>query len=213
MTPLGQATTVGSASRGAGLALAAASLLLACTGGRDPDVVEVTSDDCATCHMPEFASATEPPHQGVLPPDCALCHTNTAWSPATFTHDDFFRTACALCHQADYDNTSTPVHAGMFPTTCVDCHGTRAWQPALQGTHPEASFPIGGGPHENIACTHCHDVYAGDSAGGMNTDCVGCHTGTHNMNKVNEQHHEVADYQFDASMPNFCLMCHPNGRK
>lgn len=194
------------------LALVAAALS-ACTDAHDPEVVEVQADDCVICHTPEFIAAADPPHVDVFPDECALCHSNTAWAPAIFEHAAVANRTCALCHLADYRATSAPVHEGMFPTTCIDCHGTRAWQPALEGAHPEASFPIADGPHDKIACTQCHDVDRGASAAGVNTDCIGCHTGEHNMNRVNEQHREVADYQYDPSMPNFCLLCHPNGRR
>ena len=35
----------------------------------------------------------------------------------------------------------------------------------------------------------------------------------HARAKVNDEHKEVDDYVFDANMPNFCLMCHPDGNK
>lgn len=205
------ATVRNSTGRLALLAIAWAAVA-ACTGGHDPGVVEVRSSDCAVCHLPEFIAAESPPHDGIFPPECALCHTNVAWSPAVFDHVTVSNRECKLCHQADYDGTADPVHAGLYPTTCVNCHGTNAWRPAIAGEHPETAFPIANGAHEGIACTECHDPNRGASTGGMNTNCVGCHTGEHSMNRVNNQHEGVSDYSFNAAQPNFCLTCHPNGR-
>jgi hypothetical protein len=187
-------------------------LWLACSQQHDPEVMPVRANDCETCHTPEYLAAVEPPHENIFPRECALCHTNTEWAPAIFSHDAVKSRECVLCHQSDYDGTADPVHSGMYPTTCDDCHGTTAWRPALEGIHPEASFPIENGAHENIGCTDCHNPDLGSSVGGANTDCIGCHTGEHSEARVNDQHDEVRDYFFDASMPNFCLQCHPNGR-
>ena len=63
-----------------------------------------------------------------------------------------------------------------------------------------------------MPCLDCHDAARGSPVGGMNTDCVGCHTGEHARSRVDAQHREVGDYTFDPARPNFCLRCHPNGR-
>jgi hypothetical protein len=198
---------------GALLAVGFTLLLAGCAQDHSQPIVAVEANDCQLCHIAEYEAATSPPHVDIFPGECALCHSTTAWQPATFAHETVKDRECSLCHQADYDGTADPVHAGTFPTTCGDCHGTIAWRPALNGEHPETAFPITEGPHKSTGCTDCHDVDRGSSSAGMNTDCVGCHTGKHSMEKVNDQHQEVADYIFDAAMPNFCLLCHPNGRK
>jgi hypothetical protein len=46
----------------------------------------------------------------------------------------------------------------------------------------------------------------------MNVSCIGCHTGEHSMTRMNDQHHEVGDYDWDESRPAFCRDCHPRGR-
>ncbi|MEZ4987696.1 MAG: hypothetical protein R2795_22150 [Saprospiraceae bacterium] len=78
---------------------------------------------------------------------CNDCHTEDAWVPANFDHNQFYPlngahavvanecalchiggnynntpTDCAGCHQSDYDNTTNPDHeTAQFPTTCNDC--------------------------------------------------------------------------------------------
>jgi hypothetical protein len=119
--------------------------------------------------------------------------------------------ACLTCHRDEYQATSAPPHADRFPTSCVDCHATSAWVPALEGVHPDTSFPLSRGPHGAFACTDCHDVDRGPSAGGANTDCIGCHTGDHAGGRMADVHRGNPAYVFQADAPNFCLRCHPKG--
>lgn len=192
-----------------------------------------TPSTCYGCHQPDYEMATAPPHAG-YPTDCATCHTDAGWRPSTFVHPWPLDGAhvliscaschvgdppqwaglpreCVGCHRDDYDASPYPGHA-TFPTTCADCHSTTAWTPAIEGAHPEARFPIANGAHEGYACTDCHDPALGPSSMGMNCDCVGCHEGEHARARVDEQHREVPDYPRGAAPPNFCLVCHPDGR-
>ena len=192
-----------------------------------------TPRECVGCHLADYEGTTMPPHAGGgISTDCASCHTDAGWRPSTFTHPwpldgahlratcgachgepPTYRgtpTQCVDCHRADYDSSPHPGHS-TFPTTCADCHTTSGWTPALGGAHPEGRFPITSGPHSRFGCLDCHDPSLGSSTGGMNTDCVGCHTGEH----ANEDsgHREVRGYPTGPDRsPHFCLDCHPNGR-
>lgn len=193
-----------------------------------------TPNTCYGCHQADYETAMMPPHQG-YPTDCATCHTDAGWRPSTFAHPwplDGAHTLiecaachtgdppqwagiprdCVGCHRADYDTSPYEGHS-TFPTTCADCHTTTAWTPALDGAHPEADFPIARGKHRGIECTQCHDPALGPSTDGMNTDCVGCHTGEHARSRTDRQHDEVRDYPTGPAPPNFCLDCHPDGTK
>lgn len=204
------------------LALFAMISLAACSSEHDPAVMSVSASDCNVCHNPEYQAATLPPHVGIFPNECALCHTNDAWQPAIFEHESVANRECVLCHQANYDGTTMPSHAGLYPTTCDDCHGTVSWIPAIGGAHPESAFPLANGAHQGITCAQCHDPTRGSSAMGENTDCVGCHTGEHSLGQMNDKHKEVNFYTEYRDVddpgdvlsggPAFCLLCHPNGR-
>jgi len=117
---------------------------------------------------------------------------------------------CAACHQADYDATDKPAHgASGYPTTCTDCHWTAGWQPALEGLHPEATFPIVASAHSGIACLECHDLdrHTGPGDAGADTVCAACHD-----QPTNDDIHELQPgYAYDATTPAFCLACHPAG--
>jgi len=204
-----------------------------------PPVYAGTPTQCVDCHRADYDAATAPPHAG-YPTDCASCHSDAGWRPSTFMHGwpldgAHARTACSSCHvgsppvyagtptqcvdchRADYDASPYPGHSS-FPTTCADCHTTGAWTPALHGAHPEATFPISLGAHSGLRGFDCHNPALGTCTGGMNTDCIGCHTGQHSVGVVDGQHREVAGYRASAGTPtgstshHFCLDCHPAGR-
>lgn len=82
----------------------------------------------------------------------------------------------------------------------------------MAGVHPESEFPITRGAHAGILCTNCHDLSLGAPTDGMNTDCIGCHTGEHSRGRVDSQHREVSGYPVGDPNPHFCLSCHPAGR-
>ena len=72
-----------------------------------------TSANCLSCHNPPSDFV----HQ-LINGDCAQCHAQTQWKPATFDHDKYFMldkdhsAACSTCHLAnDYKRY-----------TCYGCH-------------------------------------------------------------------------------------------
>lgn len=72
-----------------------------------------TRDQCENCH-----TAPENEIHKDLTTTCYLCHSTTAWTPATFDHDDFFElnrdhdASCVTCHENN-------VHTEF---TCYGCH-------------------------------------------------------------------------------------------
>lgn len=123
---------------------------------------------------------------------------------------------CYTCHTAAYTATTQPVHRdkpAVFSTTCVNCHRTVSWQPALEGLHSEA-FIMAKGAHAPIACLDCHDLASGQpSKAGANTNCIQCHP---DDARQRDAHDGVVSavstpYAYLASVPNFCLPCHPAG--
>lgn len=94
---------------------------------------------CATCH----AAPVDIIHpKGVG--NCAQCHTNAAWKPATFNHDRLFRlqgehnVPCVTCHT-------------LNTTSRFTCYGCHEHQPAdLRARHLEEGI-------RNIDnCVACH---------------------------------------------------------
>ena len=183
--------------------------------------------DCYSCHQADYESAADPDHlAGGLPTTCSVCHTTTAWEPASYNHDatgfpltGAHRAAdCASCHQSGYAGTPTDCHAcheddylsandpphvtSGFGTDCAACHGTSAWEPA-DWDH-DSLFPIYRGEHrgEWNSCTDCHTVPTDYTV----FECITCHE--HNQSEMDSEHRGVSGYQYVSSE---CLRCHPDG--
>jgi hypothetical protein len=125
-------------------------------------------------------------------------------------------TDCYSCHTTDYTGTTAPVHRAtpqVFSTSCASCHRTTGWQPALAGLHSD-TFVIASGAHANIACLDCHDLASAQpSTAGANTNCLTCHPDDATLRDGHAGVTTVADtpYSYLATVPNFCLQCHPAG--
>lgn len=210
--------------------------IVACESGQNHSRIAVRQSDCIVCHQADVDGTLTPPHDA-FPSTCGTCHGQDAWSPAALQHEWPLTgahamaecaschlgeppvyagtpTLCVGCHQEDYDASPFPGHSD-FPTTCENCHTTTAWTPATGGNHPENEFPIQNGPHSKYRddCVSCHDPELGSPVDGENADCVGCHDGEHTRAEMDPKHREEADYPQGAAPPNFCLDCHPDGRK
>lgn len=189
-----------------------------------------TATDCAACHIQDFDNTTDPDHRASgFDTNCEICHSTSAWTPATFDHNDtgfpltgahqslqcldchangYTGTAkeCAACHQQDSDNTTDPDHAAAnFPLTCQDCHSTAAWKPATFN-HDSQYFPIYSGKHrgEWDDCSDCH-VNAANYA---QFECINCHE--HSKSRMDDKHSGVSGYVYNSQN---CYNCHPDGRE
>ncbi len=217
------------------LACAALWALAACKGSpHSSRLVEVSQTECVKCHDGDYVGTRDPVHEGLFATTCADCHSTTEWTnPPGFDHDSWFprvgkhvSTPCASCHTVAYDTESTPEtcagchqadadnavsrdHSG-FPETCSDCHLESGWRPAV--THPEPDFPLTEGSHTEVECAGCHNAERGSNINGLNTDCIGCHDGSHDRALMAEEHADVDDYPENDLTPNFCLSCHPSGQ-
>lgn len=192
-----------------------------------------TPSECFFCHDNDFEDADNPNHvDGEFDHDCTICHSDEAWSPADFDHDqtDFPLTGrhvrvdcaechvdgnfnnllseCFACHEDDYNNAeyrgSTHRGAG-FPIDCEQCHTTNSWDNA-QFDHDGEYFPIFTGRHreEWNNCAECHPD-------GNNFDifsCLDCHE--HRQAEMDRKHDEVRNYRYESEA---CLACHPDGRE
>jgi hypothetical protein len=198
-----------------------------CAACHNGDYVN-TPNTCAGCHQPDYNQATNPNHTALgLPVDCAMCHAQTDWTPASFpNHNDYYvlngahaaiANDCVQCHQGDYSNTPNtcagchiedynqtldPNHlqAG-FGTDCASCHNENAWEPATFD-HDAQYFPIYSGDHLGVwsQCSECHT----DPGNYSVYTCVTCH-----MNPETDQEHAgVNGYVYNST---YCLACHPTG--
>jgi hypothetical protein len=201
--------------------LTGAHATVACAGCHRDGVYRGTSTECVSCHRTDYDRTTDPNHASAsFPTACALCHTPTRWSGATFDHattsfplsgahataacagchgDGIYRgksAECVSCHRSSYDATTNPAHAAAgFPTTCNTCHTTTTWNGATFD-HATTSFPLTGA-HATAACAGCHGdgVYRGKSA-----ECVSCHRSSYDA--TTDPAHAAAGF------PTTCNTCH-----
>ncbi|HEY3296100.1 MAG TPA: hypothetical protein VGL38_11745 [bacterium] len=204
-----------------GYELSGAHVALACRSCHQSGPYNRTPQDCYTCHLANYQGVTDPNHvSNQFDHNCLTCHSNTAWTPATFNHNNtpfpltgaHQTTACNLCHagghyhgtptdcfschQTDFQNVTDPNHvSNQFDHNCLTCHSTTAWNPATFN-HSNTSFPLTG-VHVTTACNLCHvnGQYAGTP-----TDCFFCHQTDYN-GATNPNHQS-------AHFPTTCTTCH-----
>jgi hypothetical protein len=183
-----------------------------------------TPNTCIGCHTPDFNGAADPNHvANQFPQDCATCHSETAWIPSTFNHNNVWPftgahiavanecaqchvggnytttpTDCASCHQTDFAQSANPNHTVLgLPTDCAMCHTTDPdWNPATFPIHNQY-WPLNGA-HAAIAnqCAECHNGNYNNTP----TTCVGCHQADYNG--ANNPNHQQAGF------PTTCQNCH-----
>ncbi len=182
-----------------------------------------TPKTCVGCHLADYNQASDPPHEAQkFPKTCADCHTETAWVPSFFNHNNYYpltgahdliKDECFACHMGNYGNTpktcygchtadfnqaTNPNHVNLgFSTNCTLCHTTNPnWEPATMPTHNNY-YPLLGA-HLAIAnqCVLCHN---GNYNNTPNT-CVGCHIDDYNQ--TSNPNHQAAQF------PTNCESCH-----
>lgn len=114
---------------------------------------QLTYTNCYQCHATQYAIPTNPNHVTLqLGHDCTPCHTQSAWLPSTYNHDQqYFRiysgkhrnkwTGCSQCHPSigQYQNF-----------TCISCHEHR--QSEMNNKHQG----VPGYQYNSPACYSCH---------------------------------------------------------
>ncbi len=187
-----------------------------------------TPFDCYSCHQSNFNGVVDPNHvTNNFSHDCTVCHSTSAWSPASFNHNQTqfpltgahttlqcvachangyqnTPTACVSCHQADYNGATNPNHTAQgFPTQCQQCHTTANWT-QLTYNHNTQYFPITTGRHATVwsTCATCHNI-PGNLA---HFECILCHE--HNRSDTDSQHQGRSGYQYLSTA---CYACHPRG--
>jgi hypothetical protein len=181
----------------------------------------LTSTDCASCHMKDYKGTTNPNHtQAGIPTTCATCHNTTSWANASFNHANtgfpltgahattpctqchingnynLTNATCVSCHMKDYQGTTDPNHvqAGI-PQTCEVCHSTVNWGNA-NFNHASTGFPLTGA-HTNLPCSQCHVNGNYKLTSGA---CSTCHM--KDYNGTTDPNHAQAGF------PTTCDTCH-----
>ena len=183
-----------------------------------------TGDLCNDCHNNDYLNTSNPNHQSTgFGTDCEECHTQNAWEPATFDHDNQFFPIysgkhnnewnecsdchtnssnyqvfeCITCHehnQTEMDDKHQGVQGYLYLSVeCLACHPTGDEEGAFN--HSASLFPLTGA-HTLQECSSCHqNGYANTS-----TECAACHQNDFN-NSIDPNH-------IQAGIENSCEECH-----
>ena len=181
-----------------------------------------TPNTCAGCHQSDYDQTTNPDHLALqFSSDCASCHTESAWTPATFDHDgqyfpiysgkhlgewdqctdchtnpaNYAEFTCTTCHtnpETDNEHNGVPGYT-YNSTSCLACHPTGDANDAFD--HNSTGFPLTGA-HTTTDCIACHAAgYAGTP-----TNCDACHMP--DWNTASNPDHQGLNFSTD------CATCH-----
>jgi len=183
----------------------------------------LNSTACYSCHQKDYVGAKNPDHvAGGFAQTCELCHSTSAWQPATFDHSksafpltgshtvpprqcadchinnnyNITNITCISCHQNDYNGAKSPVPHTGFPTTCEQCHDTIQWTDG-KFDHSQTGWALTGSHTvPPRACTDCH---VNNNYNLNNTLCITCHQTDFQNAKSPVPH---------TGFPTTCEQCH-----
>ena len=100
----------------------------------------------------DYNTATNPDHLSAgFPTTCEDCHTEDAWVPSTFDHDNMYFPIYSGKHDGEWteciDCHTIPGNFSLF--SCIDCHDD---QLQLEDDHSGVS----GYEYTSSACFACH---------------------------------------------------------
>ncbi len=183
-----------------------------------------TGNLCIDCHRNDYNSTADPNHQSTgFGTDCETCHSQNAWKPATFDHDNQFFPIysgkhndkwnecsdchtnsanyqvfeCITCHehnQTEMDDKHSGVQGYLYVSSeCLACHPTGNEEGAFN--HATSLFPLTGA-HTTAQCSDCH------TSGYKETSniCSDCHINDY-QNSANPNHQQLG-------LEQNCEVCH-----
>ena len=183
-----------------------------------------TPNQCVGCHQKDYDNTTNPAHKaGGFSTDCLSCHSQSAWKPATFDHDNqnfpiysgshngkwntcndchssqsnYKLFTCITCHEhskTTADGQHKSVNGYTYESSaCFSCHPRGQSEGAFN--HATSNFPLTGA-HQSVDCASCHqNGYAGTP-----TTCVSCHQSKYNS--TTNPNHKTLSISTD------CKTCH-----
>jgi len=194
-----------------------------CTDCHVNNNYNLTSTACYSCHQKDFVGAKNPDHvAGGFAQTCELCHSTSAWQPATFDHSksafpltgshtvpprqcadchinnnyNITNITCISCHQKDYNGAVSPVPHTGFPTTCEQCHDTIQWTDG-KFDHSQTGWALTGS--HTVPPRACIDCHVNNNYNITTTTCISCHQKDYN-GAVSPVPH--------TGFPTTCEQCH-----
>ncbi len=110
-----------------------------------------TPSTCYGCHQAEYEATTNPDHAVIqFPTDCIQCHSESAWLPSTFDHDNLYFPIYSGRHEGEWvtcsDCHNVPTDYSVFD--CLGCH----INPETDERHED----VPGYNYNSISCFECH---------------------------------------------------------
>ncbi len=143
------------------LTFAAAALAAACTGpwstasatstttGDGTGGGVISSEDCVSCHQPDYDATSSPVHAG-FPTTCTQCHTETEWIPWKVDHAPLFPIDTGK-HAAVHDECTT-CHSAAPDFSTFACGGPCHTEADVAPRHND----VGGFVYSATSCYSCH---------------------------------------------------------
>ena len=194
-----------------------------CSSCHNNDYIN-TGNLCIDCHNNDYNNTSNPNHQTTgFGTDCETCHSQNAWEPATFDHDNQFFpiysgkhnnewSECSDCHtnssnyqvfecitchehnQTETDDKHQGVQGYLYLSIeCLACHPTGDEENAFN--HSTSLFPLIGA-HTSQECSSCHQSGYSNTS----TVCSECHQNDYN-NSIDPNHNQ-------SGIENTCEECH-----
>lgn len=180
-----------------------------------------TENTCFGCHFLDYNQTNNPPHiVSQFSTECITCHTEDAWSPATFDHDGLYFPIYSGKHEGEWavcnDCHINPANYSIF--SCIVCH--------LQGEMNNKHQGIGGYIFEDNACLACHPDGSSNgfdhntsnfplTGAHITTDCQECHSNGYAGTPTNCSDCHNNDYlqttnpnHNSLGLSNECAVCH-----
>jgi hypothetical protein len=111
-----------------------------------------TPNTCDGCHHDDYLATTNPNHQAAgFPLTCENCHTQSAWTPATFDHDNLYFPIYSGKHEGKW-NSCSDCHPNPNNFSIFTC--TTACHPQAQTNQDHLGVP--GYVYQSSACLSCH---------------------------------------------------------
>ncbi len=115
---------------------------------------ENTPNTCIACHQTDYDNATNPDHAAAMfSTDCLDCHTEDAWTPSTFDHDNQYFPIYSGKHEGEWTLCiDCHINSSDFSIfSCIDCHEHD--DPAQVADDHDG---VSGYIYESNACFACH---------------------------------------------------------
>ncbi len=112
-----------------------------------------TPNTCYACHTSDYNNTKDPAHATAqFSTDCKSCHTENAWEPSTFDHDNQYFPIYSGEHRGEWNSCvdchTQPTNFSVF--SCIDCHEHNKTE--MDSEHRGESGYV----YASINCFACH---------------------------------------------------------